>query len=288
VARNKKKVLVLVPFPMSGDHLALRRAQSKTIDLGPDIAFDYKPVKWAGTNFVGPYDYVVGDFTMLEAGLEAQADGYDAVCIDTMSDSGVAALRAVLDIPVIGPGRATILTAMMLGDKFGMLVMWERWLGLYKKVMDELGVRHKYAGHQSIDQAPDRFSLLGGEERVVFPKLLRAGKRLIEDNSADVIILGSTSMHQARDFLAEKLPVPVISPGPTSYALAQMMLNLGLTQSRKSYPSPVGRSDVYLHAMLDAAAAAAKNGPKVTGAEGVKRKRVEKKRSKKAARRPTK
>jgi hypothetical protein len=24
---------------------------------------------------------------------------------------------------------------MMLGDKFGMLVMWERWLGLYKKVM---------------------------------------------------------------------------------------------------------------------------------------------------------
>jgi allantoin racemase len=288
VARNKKKVLVLVPFPMSGDHLALRRAQSKTIDLGPDIAFDYRPVKWAGTNFVGPYDYVVGDFTILEAGLEAQADGYDAVCIDTMSDSGVAALRAVLDIPVIGPGRATILTAMMLGDKFGMLVMWERWLGLYKKVMDELGVWHKYAGHQSIDQAPDRFSLLGGEKRIVFPKLLRAGKKLIEDNSADVIILGSTSMHQARDFLAEKLPVPVISPGPTSYALAQMMLNLGLTQSRKSYPSPVGRSDVYLHAMLDAAAAAAKKGPKVTGAEGVKRKRAEKKRSKKAARRPTK
>ena len=288
MARNKKKVLVLVPFPMSGDHLALRRAQSKTIDLGPDIAFDYRPVKWAGTNFVGPYDYVVGDFTILEAGLEAQADGYDAVCIDTMSDSGVAALRAVLDIPVIGPGRATILTAMMLGDKFGMLVMWERWLGLYKKVMDELGVWHKYAGHQSIDQAPDRFSLLGGEKRIVFPKLLRAGKKLIEDNSADVIILGSTSMHQARDFLAEKLPVPVISPGPTSYALAQMMLNLGLTQSRKSYPSPVGRSDVYLHAMLDAAAAAAKKGPKVTGAEGVKRKRAKKKPSKKAARRPAK
>ncbi len=276
MARKKKRVLVLVPFPMAGEHLAMREAQSKQVDLGPDLEFHYKPVKWAGTNFVGPYDYVVGDFTILEAGLQAQDDGFDAVCIDTMSDSGVAALRAVLDIPVIGPGRTTILTAMMLGDKFGMLVMWERWLGLYKKVMDELGVWHKYAGYQSIGMAPDRFSLLGGEERVVFPKLLKAGKKLVEENGADVIILGSTSMHQARDFLAENLPVPVISPGPTSYAAALMMINLRLAQSRKSYPAPVGRSDDYIHGMLDAAVAAAKKGPKIVGAEGLKKKGAKK------------
>ncbi|MSO64626.1 MAG: hydrogenase expression protein HupH [Alphaproteobacteria bacterium] len=272
VARGRKrKILVLVPFPMSGENLAARREQSEKLDLGPDVEFHYRPVKWAGTNFVGPYDYVLGDFTILEAGLSAQDEGYDAVCIDTMSDSGVAALRAVLDIPVIGPGRATILTAMMLGDKFGMLVMWERWLGLYKKVMDELGVWHKYAGYQSIGIPPDRFSLLGGEEKVVFPKLLDAGKRLIDENKADVIILGSTSMHQAHGFLAERLPVPVISPGPLTYALAQMLLNLKLAQSRKTYPQPVARSDAYLHTMLDAAAAAARKGPKLVGAEGLKK-----------------
>lgn len=267
---SKSKILVLVPFPMSGEHLDARIAQSKTLDFGPGIEFHYKPVKWAGTNFVGPYDYVIGDFTMLEAGLQAQDDGYDAVCIDTMSDSGVAALRAVLDIPVIGPGRATILTAMLLGDKFGMLVMWDRWLGLYKKVMDELGVWHKYVGSQSIDTPPDRFSLLGGEEKVVFPKLLKAGERLVKENKADVIILGSTSMHQARDFLAANLPVPVISPGPLSYGVAQMLITQKLAHSRKAYPSPVGRSDVYIHAMLDAAVTAAKKGPKIAGSEDQK------------------
>jgi len=271
--RRKKKVLVLVPFPMSGEHLEARREQSVKLDLGPDIEFHYRPTKWAGTNFVGPYDYALGDFTMLEAGLSAQDDGYDAVCIDTMSDSGVAALRAALDIPVIGPGRTTILTAMMLGDKFGMLVMWERWLGLYKKVMDELGVWHKYAGYQSIGVAPDRFSLLGGEEKVIFPKLLAAGKKLIEENGADVIILGSTSMHQAHGFLSENLPVPVISPGPLSYGIAQMLLNVGLKHSRKSYPQPVARSDHYIHTMLEAAAAEAKKGPKLVGAEGLKKKK---------------
>ena len=268
----KKKVLVLVPFPMNAEHLEMREMQSETADLGPDIEFHYRPTKWAGTNFVGPYDYVLGDFTILEAGLSAQQDGYDAVCIDTMSDSGVAALRAVLDIPVIGPGRATILTALMLGDKFGMLVMWERWLGLYKKVLDELGIWHKYVGHQSIDMAPDRFSLLGGEEKVVFPKLLKAAEKLVDVNGADVIILGSTSMHQAQDYLAQRLDVPIISPGPLTYGLAQMMLKLRLKQSRKSYPAPVGRSDAYLHTMLEAAAKAAEREPFVVGAEGQKSK----------------
>ncbi len=43
--------------------------------------------------------------------------GFDAVCIDTMSDSGVAALRSSLSIPVVGPGRASMLTAMMLGHR---------------------------------------------------------------------------------------------------------------------------------------------------------------------------
>ena len=267
---EKRKVLVLVPFPMSDDNLSMREDQSNTINLGPDIEFVYKATKWAGTNFVGPYDYVLGDFTMLEAGLTAQKEGFDAVCIDAMSDSGVAALRAVLDIPVIGPGRATILSALLLGDKFGMLVMWDRWLGLYKKVMDELGIWHKYAGFQSINTPPDRFSLLGGKEEEIFPKLLDAGNRLIKENNADVIILGSTSMHQARDYLSENLSVPIISPGPLSYGIAHMLLNLNLSHSRKAYPSPVGRSDEYIHKMIEYAAKISKEGPKIEGAEKIK------------------
>ena len=42
---------------------------------------------------------------MFEAGLDAASEGYDAICIDTMSDSGANALRSMLDIPVITPGR---------------------------------------------------------------------------------------------------------------------------------------------------------------------------------------
>ena len=63
------------------------------------------------------HDYVLADLGMLEPGMSAQDDGYDAVCIDTMSDSGVNALRSVLDIPVFGPGRLSFLTGPWMGTR---------------------------------------------------------------------------------------------------------------------------------------------------------------------------
>ena len=250
---SKKKILVLVPFPMDDDSLAMRQAQSEYLDLGPDIQIDYRPVKWAGTNFVGPYDYVLGDFTMLEAGLSAQDDGYDAVCIDTMSDSGVAALRAVLDIPVVGAGRSSMLMALMLGERFSILSMWSHWRHLYSKTLKDLNMVGHCASVRAIDIQPDNQSLLSGKEDEVFPLLAEAARLCIEEDGAEVIVLGSTTMHQAHAYLCEHLEVPVINPGPLTYKLAEGMLALGLSHSRKAYPrSPAPKHQV-VRAMLDAA-----------------------------------
>ena len=45
-------------------------------------------------------------------------------------------------------------------------------------------------------------------------------------------------MHQAHGFLTENLPVPVINPGPLSYAIAHMLLCTGLSQSHSTYQKP--------------------------------------------------
>src|SRR5688572_29424889 len=115
------RVLVIVPFPMDQRNLALRREQLSSVRLGPDIDFEFRPVAAGPTNYSSHHDFVLADISILAAGLKAQKEGFDAVCIDTMSDSGMAALRSVLDIPVFGPGRASMLTALMLGDRFSII-----------------------------------------------------------------------------------------------------------------------------------------------------------------------
>ena len=53
-------------------------------------------------NPAGPKSRVLADLSIVDAGRNAEAEGYAAVCIDTIIDSGVNALRSMLSIPVIG------------------------------------------------------------------------------------------------------------------------------------------------------------------------------------------
>ena len=251
-----KRVLVIVPFPMSAENLAQRQAQLQAVALGPDIAFDFEPVKVAPKNYVSASDMVLADVGILEAGLSAQTRGYDAVCIDTMSDSGMAALRSELSIPVIGPGRASVLTALMFGNRFSILAMWPHWQHLYTKTLGDLGLAGKCASVRWIDATPDNQGLLAGKEDEVFPALEAVARRCIAEDGAEVILLGSTTMHQAHAHLAARLPVPVINPGPLSYKLAEAALGLGLTHSPAAWPaSPAPRQGV-IHAMAEAGAKA--------------------------------
>ena len=89
-----KDVLVIVPFPMSEENLAQRRAQLDAVELSDQLRFTFKSTKAAPRNYVSEADMVLADVGILEVGQSAQEDGFDAVCIDTMSDSGVAALRS--------------------------------------------------------------------------------------------------------------------------------------------------------------------------------------------------
>ena len=233
------RVLVIVPFPMDAGNLEKRRAQMRSVRLGPDIAFDFKPVAIAPANYVSAQDALLADIGILEAGAAAQADGYDAVCIDTVSDSGMNALRSMLDIPVIGPGRHAMLAALMLGEKFSVVCMWDRWRPLYAKTLAELGLEHKCASIRSADLQPNNQELLGGREDEVFPVLVEVALRCVEEDRADVIVLGSTTMHEAHAYMAERLPVPVINPGPLSYRLADAAIRLRLSHSKTTYPTPL-------------------------------------------------
>ncbi|MEZ5102136.1 MAG: aspartate/glutamate racemase family protein [Thermoleophilia bacterium] len=249
------RVLVVVPIPQLDEvGVANRAAQRESVRLDPELDVDYRPIK-AGPAWGDSYhDWLLGDLGCFEAAATAQDEGYDAVVIDTMTDSGLDALRSVLDIPVIGPARASYLTALLLGHRFSVLTQWEPWHGIYEKSLQAYGLADRCASIRSIGMPPDLRNLLGGKEEVVFPRLLAEAERCVEDG-AHVICLGSTTMHQAAAWLAERLPVPVVNPGPLTYKLAEAMIALRLTHSRAAYRTPLVPKRELVRAMLDAGAA---------------------------------
>lgn len=245
------RIKVIIPIPM--DHAgALNRASQLPESLIlPGFHPEFVPVARGASLADSAYDVLLMDFSVVEAGIRAQEEGYSAVCIDTVSDSGLAALRSRLDIPVIAPGMVGFYMACMLGKKFSVITMWDEWFHLYEKTLTEYRLWDRVASLRSINTRPDLKELLGGKEDVVFAKLEAEARKAMEEDGADVIVLGSTTMHQSHAYLAERLPIPVINPGQVSYKLCELVLNLGLTHSRKAYPSPENPNDAAYHAFVN-------------------------------------
>ena len=233
-----KKITMIMPVPMPPVALAAFEAQIPPSLRQEDVSIDFVAVKEGAKILDSYYELTLADAFVLEAGMSAEEEGYDAVCINSMSDSGLAALRSRLSIPVVGPGQSCLLTACMLGEKFSILTMWDQWRPLYKKTIQEQGLAHRLASIRSIDVRPDTQELLAGKEDIVFAQLEAAGLAAIEEDGAEVIILGSTTMHQSHEYLAARLPVPVLNPGLVSLKLCEMLLDLGLSHSKRAYPSP--------------------------------------------------
>ncbi len=241
-----KRIKVIVPIPMDDAGVENRAAQLPPAQIADGYQVDFEAVSYGAALGDSYYDAMLMDMSVFEAGLSAEADGYDAVCIDTVSDSGMYALRSRLNIPVVGPGQAAMHTACMLGQKFSIITMWDEWFHLYKKTLNEYGLWHRLASMRSIKTRPDLSELLEGKEEVVFAKLEAESRKAIEEDGADVIVLGSTTMHQSHAYLAETLPVPVINPGLISYKLCEVLLETGLTHSKAAFASPEAPNDEQL------------------------------------------
>jgi allantoin racemase len=245
-ASHMKRIKVILPVPLPPFALENFSRQIPEGFLNPDIVTEFVAPRAGASILDSYYEMTLADAFCLEAGARAEEEGFAAVCLNSMSDSGLAALRSRLRIPVVGPGQASYALATTLGRKFSILSMWKQWDPLYKKALREQGLEIHLASIRNIDVRPDGEQLLAGKEDIVFEKLRQAALRAIEDDGADVLILGSTTMYQSHAYLSRILPVPVINPGLVALKLCEALLALSLSHSKVCYRSPESLNDSLL------------------------------------------
>jgi Asp/Glu/hydantoin racemase len=232
------RIKYIIPFPFDEEGIANRAAQIQRDVLGPDTEVECVPVRNSATLVDCYYEDLVFDMYITEAGLRAEEEGYDAVVMDTVSDSGMYALRSRLEIPVIGPGLVSYLVGILLGKRFSIITMWDKWTHLYEKNLALYDLEQKCASIRAVNIPPDVEALFTGKEEEMFAKLTAEARKAIDEDGAGVILLGSTTMHQAGDYMSEHLPAPVVNPGPVAIKLTESIVQLGLTHSKVDFPSP--------------------------------------------------
>ncbi len=133
------------------------------------------------------------------------SDGMAALLISCVADPGVAELREVMDIPVIGAGSASAAMALALGRPVGALSIVP---GILPPISDVLG-KH-LVGWEVPAGVKTTLDLMSDEGKERF---VEAGERL-QGQGAGVILLACTGFSTIRiaPFLEERLGLPVVDP----------------------------------------------------------------------------
>jgi allantoin racemase len=139
------------------------------------------------------------------------------------SDPGLAAMRERYDVPVFGIAEAAILTAMIKGQRFGVISIMPASIPRHMRYLGAMGVTDRLAGDLPLNLTVQELN----NARETQTRLLDVGTRLRGGYGAEVLILGCAGMAKYRAALEAAVGIPVIDPcqAATAMAIGALALN---------------------------------------------------------------
>lgn len=235
------KILYLVPGPMSkGPMGSSELDRRKGILQG--IAFEgtqveIQDVPDGPASIESAYDELMAVPATLRGIVEAERDGFDAVIIGCFGDPGLEAARELVDIPVIGPGEASLLAAAGLGHRFSVVTILDNVVASQEHQAHRAGVLGKLASVEAIGIPV--LELMGDREATI-AGVVAAGQRAIDRHRADTLMLGcmTLSFMGIGELVSAELGVPVLEANRVALKSAESLVSLGLSHSSRAYPRP--------------------------------------------------
>lgn len=172
--------------------------------------------------------------------IEGERTGANAIVTNGIADLGLKAARERVSIPVVGPMEMAARLAVTLGRKFSLLTVVDRFVPMLKNLVIAYGLADRLAsirpvGIPVLDLDKDRARMI--------KTLAEQGRRAVEEDGADVLVLGCTGMAGAakaveKDLTEGGYQVPVIDPPLLAVKVAEVLVDLGLGHSKRTYRYP--------------------------------------------------
>jgi allantoin racemase len=208
-----------------------------------NLQIDVERIPYGTESIESTYDEILASPGIIKVGVEAEKQGYDGIFISCMGDPGVNALRELVDIPVVGPCRTTMLYATDLSSKFSVITVTDGVVPIIERIAHEMGISSKLASVKAVNIPV----LQLGELDNLTQALLDLAIEAIEKYDSQMLILGCTGMIGVSERLTKLLnekghDVPVIYPVEVSLKYLESLISSRLSHCRLSYPRPTEKS----------------------------------------------
>ena len=160
---------------------------------------------------------------------KANQEGYDAVILACFSDPGLEAAKEISQIPVIGIEESSLHMAAMLGAKFSVMTPRKQRIPSKREHVHMRGLEHFLASVRSLDLS---VAETDADPEKTKRRVFEVAKKAVEEDGAEVIILGCAGMAGYAPEIEKKLNVKVVDPSAVALKVAEAMVDLGLVHSK--------------------------------------------------------
>lgn len=148
---------------------------------------------------------------------------YSAFVIACYSDPGLHSVREATAKPVLGISECGILTALTLGQKFGVIAILQKSIPRHLRYMGAMGVMDRLAGELPVGLAVTELS----DQKKTFGRMVEVATALRDVHGANVIVMGCAGMARYRKPLQDAVGLPVVEPSQAAVGMAIARVRLG-------------------------------------------------------------
>ncbi|HYL90105.1 MAG TPA: aspartate/glutamate racemase family protein [Burkholderiales bacterium] len=157
--------------------------------LDPEFSATFHTTTPPATTTHAITEYRIGR-NLIKNAVQAEQQGYAAVAITHFQDAGLAEVKSVVDIPVLGLGETTLFHACTLGRKLGLITINPVFIPWHEDQVIRYGLQSRVVGVRAVQATVadfiDAFASPKGLEKL--KPLWERECRILLDAGADVIV----------------------------------------------------------------------------------------------------
>ncbi|WAI85747.1 MULTISPECIES: aspartate/glutamate racemase family protein [Achromobacter] len=145
-----------------------------------------------------------------------EAAATDAFIVACFSDPGLHGLRDLVRVPVLGIGECSVLTAMSMATRIGVIAIARASIPRHLRYFRSMGVADRICAELSLDM---KVSELADAEKAL-ARMVAVGKTLRDEQGAEVLVMGCAGMADLRGRLEDACQLPVVEPTQAAVGMA--------------------------------------------------------------------
>jgi allantoin racemase len=185
----------------------------------------------------GRFDEIISAYWTLDCVMRVVGQYAGIVVACYGPHAAIEGIREATDIPTLGIMEASILCALPLGSKFGIVTTSPRWQPLLEEGVRSLGMESRCAGVRSSGLAV--LDLEREPEEQVRKRLAEEAHAAVLEDGAEVIILGCAGMAGLEESVAAAAGVPVVDSVRAGVTMVAALARSGARTSKHNLYRPV-------------------------------------------------